>query len=129
MHALPTASEIEMNDLVSEVGHYIRENYATVGSLDDIAKTFYLDKCYLSRIFKRSTGYTITEFTNIQRIQQAQRLLEDSQLPVAEVSHQIGYENVTYFNRVFKKYVETSPLQYRKKQIAYQKSLREKNNH
>ncbi len=55
-------------------------------------------------------------------------MLEDSKMTIAQVSNHIGYENVTYFNRVFKKYVETSPLQYRKKQIAYKKSLREKNN-
>lgn len=121
-------AEREINDIVNEVGYYIRENYATVGSLEDIAKTFYLDKCYLSRVFKRCTGYTITEFTNIQRIQQAQRLLEDTEMTVAEISNQIGYENITYFNRVFKKYIETSPLKYRKKQIAYKESLREKNN-
>lgn len=128
MHSLPTKVEGEINDFVNEVQHYIRDNYATVGSLEEIAKVFYLDKSYLSRIFKKCTGYTITEFTNIQRIQQAQRLLEDSKMTVAQVASHTGYENVTYFNRVFKKYVETSPLQYRKKQIAYKKSLREKNN-
>ena len=120
--------ELEMHEIVNEIGHYIRKHYASVGSLEEIAKQFYLDKCYLSRIFKRCTGYTVSEFTNVQRIQQAQRLLEDTELSMADIANAVGYENISYFNRVFKKYIETSPLKYRKKQNIYKKSLREKNN-
>lgn len=115
-------------NLVDEVKRYIRDNCETVGSLEEIADHFYLNKFYLSRLFKQKTGYTITEFTNIQKIRRSQKLLEDTEDSIADIAFQVGYESVTYFNRVFKKYIETSPLQYRKKQIAYKKSLREKNN-
>lgn len=118
----------EVDELVNKVTLYIRDAYKTAGSLQDIAKYFYLDKSYLSRIFKRSTGYTVSEFTNIRRIQQSQKLLEDTDWTIAKVAEEVGYQNLTYYNRVFKKYIETSPLQYRKKKIAYRKSLREKNN-
>ena len=96
-------------------------------SLDELAQAFYLNKSYLSRIFKKATGYTVTEYINIYRIQESQKLLEDTDMSIADVAQAVGYENMTYYNRVFKKYVETSPLQYRKKQIAYKQGLREKN--
>lgn len=118
----------QVNETVREVTDFIKENYKNVGSLEEIASRFYLDKSYLSRIFRRITGYTITEFTNIQKVQHAQKLLEDTDLPIATIALEVGYDNLPYFNRVFKKYIETSPLQYRKKQIAYKQSLREKNN-
>jgi AraC-like DNA-binding protein len=124
----PSESSTEQNDLVNQITAFIRSNYATIHSLEQIASSFYLDKSYLCRIFKRVTGYTITEYTNIQRIRQSQRLLEDTDWEIAEIARKSGYKNITYYNRVFKKYTETSPLQYRKKQIAYKKSLREKNN-
>lgn len=115
-------------ELVEQLSAYIRIHYATIHSLDQIAATFYFDKSYLSRIFKCATGYTITEYLNIQRIRQSQRLLEDTDWEISGIAKSVGYSNITYFNRVFKKYTETSPLQYRKKQSAYKESLREKNN-
>jgi AraC-like DNA-binding protein len=121
------SANLDKNELVNQVANYIRDNYDTVGTLDDLAKLYYLDKSYLSRQFKKVTGFTITEFTNIQKIRQAQRLLEDTQLNISEIAEKCGYDNLTYFNRVFKKYVETSPLKFRKKQSAYQKSMRSKN--
>ena len=129
MEEIPKKTRAEGNEVVDQLTQYIRENYATVGSLDELARIFYLDKFYLSRLFKKNTGHTITEFINIQKIQKAQKLLEDTEDSIAEIGKAVGYDNMTYFNRVFKKYIETSPLQYRKKQIAYKTSLREKNNY
>jgi AraC-like DNA-binding protein len=116
------------SDLSYQVASYIRKNYMTVHSLDDVAGHFYLDKSYLGRQFKKTTGYTVNEYINIQKVQQAQRLLEDTTLAIVDIAKQSGYQNLTYFNRVFKKYTETSPLKYRKKKNAYKKGLRERNN-
>ncbi|WP_291291874.1 AraC family transcriptional regulator [Enterococcus sp.] len=124
----PSETLGEQSELVNQITAFIRRNYASIHSLEQIASSFYLDKSYLCRIFKRTTGYTITEYTNIQRIRQSQRLLEDTDWDIAEIARKSGYSNIAYYNRVFKKYTETSPLQYRKKQIAYKESLREKNN-
>lgn len=123
------SSESQTNELVNQIKWYIRSNYQCVGSLEDVSSHFYLEKSYFSRIFKKSSGYTIGEFINIQKIQEAQRLLEDTNKSISEVSDLVGYGNVTYFNRVFKKYVESSPLQYRKKKVLYKKAVRQKNNY
>lgn len=100
---------------ISEIAKYITENYHESISLADIADSFYISKCYLSRIFKEITGFTVNEYINITRIKRAQQLLEQSKYNITEIADIVGYESITYFEKVFKKYLETSPLKYRKK--------------
>ena len=120
----PENKNVKVNELINEMKQYIHTNLETVGSLEEIAEHFFVNKFYLSRMFKQKTGYTVTEFINIQKIRRAQKLLEDTDLSVAEISKAVGYENMTYFNRVFKKFVETTRCS-TEKTIAYKKSLRE----
>jgi len=100
---------------VSEVVNYITRNYMLSESLEELSNHFFVNKYYLSRIFKEITGFTITEYINIQRIQQAQKLLSDSDYNISEIAELLGYETASYFEKVFKKYMETTPLKYRKK--------------
>lgn len=100
---------------ISEIAEYINENYQNKMSLADIARDFYISKCYLSRIFKEVTGFTVNEYINITRIKRAQYLLENSDHNITEIADIVGYESITYFEKVFKKYLETSPLKYRQK--------------
>lgn len=112
----------------NQIKQYIRAHLAERLSIQQIAEEFYVDQSYLCHLFKNATGYTITEYANIYRVKEAQRLLEDTDLSLANIAELTGFKHITYFNRVFNKYTETSPLQYRKKQSNYKKSLREKNN-
>jgi AraC-like DNA-binding protein len=100
---------------ISEIAKYITENYQENISLAEIADGFYISKCYLSRIFKEITGFTVNEYINITRIKRAQQLLEQSEHNITEIADIVGYESITYFEKVFRKYLETSPLKYRKK--------------
>ncbi len=100
---------------ISEIAEYISENYQADISLSDISNDFYISKCYLSRIFKEITGFTVNEYINIIRVKKAQQLLEHSQHNITEIAALIGYDSITYFEKVFKKYLELSPLKYRKK--------------
>jgi AraC-like DNA-binding protein len=109
--SMPTTS---IHKTVSEVASYISTHYDTVNTLEDTARKFYISKSYLSRIFKYVTSYTVNEYINLTRIQQARHLLRNSNLNVSEISEKIGYNSVSYFERVFRKHTETSPLKYRK---------------
>lgn len=120
------SSGARKNQVVYEVANYIKCNYNESKSLEDISNKFYVDKCHLSRIFKSITGFTVNEYINIQRIRHSQLLLEDTLYSVSEIARHIGYDNVTYFTKIFRKYVGTTPLKYRKKRLAYRESLREK---
>lgn len=99
---------------VSEVASYITSHYAEASTLDTVARHFYMSKSYLSRIFKEITGYTVNEYINVNRIQQARRLLLESDKNITEISECLGYESITYFEKIFRKYTETSPLKYRR---------------
>lgn len=99
---------------VNEVANYISIYYSSGESLDELANRFFISKYYLCRIFKEITGFTVNEYININRIKQAQVLLESSTLSVTEVAESVGYKNISHFNKVFKTYLETTPLQYRK---------------
>ncbi len=121
-----TAADAGNSRLVADVVNYIRIHYKQSKSLEDISDKFFVNKSYLCRIFKKTTGFTVNEFINIQRIRQAQLLIENPGLNISEVAVMVGYDNISYFTRVFKKYVESSPSKYRKKRMAYQQSIRQK---
>lgn len=99
---------------VKEIMYYIMEHYSEIYGLEDLAGIFYLDKSYLSRIFKEVTNFTVNEFINLQKVDRARNLLLDESLSIEDISKKLGYERHSYFDRVFKKYTGMSPLQYRK---------------
>ena len=72
-----------------------------------------MNKCYLSRIFKEVTGFTVTGYLHARRIQKARTLLVQGSMNISEISEAAGYENLTYFERVFRKHTGMSPLEYR----------------
>jgi AraC-like DNA-binding protein len=105
----------EKHRKIHEIADYITQNYDTKISLEDLSKHFFVSKCYLSRIFKEVTGFTVNEYINIVRITKAQVLLESMEYSITEIAEMLGYDSITYFEKVFKKYIEKSPLKYRKK--------------
>lgn len=111
---------------VSEVASYIVSHSVEARSLDDLAKRFFISKCYLSRIFKEVTSFTVSEYININRVQKAQKMLLDSDLSITQISDSLGYESITYFEKVFLKFTETSPLKYRKQYRKIAQPLRDK---
>ncbi len=111
---------------VSEVASFIMANSTEVKSLDDLAKRFFISKCYLSRIFKEVTSFTVSEYININRIQKAQQMLLETDLSITEISASLGYESITYFEKVFSNFTETSPLKYRKKYKKTAQPMRDK---
>lgn len=99
---------------VQEIADYIVINYNSIKSLDELANNFFISKFYLSRIFKEISGFTITEYINIQKVRKAQELLENEKNNITRISELLGYESITYFEKVFKKYMEMTPMKYRK---------------
>ena len=111
---LPTkSSSMAKHQKVDQVAEYIVDNCTKPISLEDLADTFYVNKCYLSRIFKEVTGFTVNEYINIHRINKAIKLLSTTDMPITEVAVECGYESLTYFEKVFRTYREISPLKYR----------------
>ena len=111
-----TLSGSVIHQKVSEAASYISEHYAEASSLEKVADHFYISKNYLSRIFKQVTGYTVNEYINVNRILHARRLLAESNMSITQIAEAVGYESITYFEKVFRSQTSTSPLKYRKRE-------------
>ena len=82
-------------------------------SLAEIAERLHYDLCWLSREIKRKTGKTFTQLVQQKRLSQAVFLLQNTRRNVADISQSVGYENISYFHRLFEKTYGISPKAYR----------------
>lgn len=92
---------------------YIRENYCRDITLEEVAGVVFMHPTYFSALFKKEMGQSFVVYTNGLRMEKAGRLLCEGGLRAVEVSHMLGFRDVSYFNRVFKKYFGKSPLEYK----------------
>lgn len=94
---------------------YIKETYGEDLTLPDLASRCAVTPEHLSRIFKRDTGFGISEYISIIRLQQAQIFLRsESALSVAEIADKCGFSDSNYFSKRFREVYGISPLKFRK---------------
>ena len=98
---------------MENIKSYIMDNLEYNITISLIADIFHYNKLYLGRLFKKETGESITDFINTQRLKRAARLLKDTEQSILSVANRTGFNNVTYFNRLFKNFYEVSPKEYR----------------
>jgi len=101
--------------IVSDTLSYIDSNYTKDISLSDAAKHFFVSAEYLSRVFKRYTGFTFSEYLTQYRIKEANKLLIQTDMKISEIAAACGFQSSNHFCKSYKKTVGTSALQYRKK--------------
>jgi len=94
---------------------YIYAHYEENITLEQVATVCNISETYFSRLFKRETGLSFPVFINELRIDKAKDLLVKTDRPIMTISSDIGFEECTYFIRVFKKIVNVTPASYRKK--------------
>lgn len=99
--------------LIKNIVVFIKTNYARRIDLSTIASVSHVSKEHLSRTFKKETGTTITEFITSTRVKKAAELLKDTTLSIAEISSLVGYPDNNYFVKVFKRYYQKAPSEYR----------------
>ena len=92
---------------------YIEENYK-LASLTTLADTLGLSVSALSKIIKTYTGLTFKELLQHKRLNRATHLLCNTNLPVTDIIYAVGYDNTSYFHRIFKEKYNMSPFEYRK---------------
>ena len=101
-------------ETMREIISYLDEHMAEKISLDTIASRFYMAPNYLCRYFKKNFGCSFTSYLNGVRLERACRLLTETTLPVMEISLRCGFENLSYFTRLFKQKQGVTPSVYRK---------------
>ena len=98
--------------VIARVLKYIEENYRD-GSLSDIAELLHYDLYWLSREIKRKTGKTYTELLQEKRLLQAAYLLANTDIKVIDIAERVGYNNISYFHKIFASRFGMSPKKYR----------------
>jgi signal transduction histidine kinase/DNA-binding LacI/PurR family transcriptional regulator/AraC-like DNA-binding protein len=99
--------------LVKQACAYIQQNYTRSFSLEELSETIGVSKSYLSRIFKLDTGISLWDYLNRYRIQKAKQLLLITDESITAVAADVGYEDTSYFSRVFHEISGCSPRMYR----------------
>jgi len=106
----PTTLHRKVSDMVKHINEHFHEPL----SLKSLAEHFHISPFYLCRIYKEVTGFTVIEYVNQLRVQEAQKLLKTTRSSVTEITERVGFESSTHFGRIFKSLCGMSPLQYRK---------------
>lgn len=99
---------------VEYVMEYIRRNYNQRISIQELADRVYFNRDYLARIFREHAGVTITEMIQKTRLEHACSLLSATDLTIAQIAGDCGFEDTKFFYTVFKKYMAMAPGEYRK---------------
>lgn len=100
--------------LINDIINYLKENYKNVNlSLSLISDKFNLSEAHVSRIFKENTGMNFSEFMESSRLEKAEEMLINTDLPVGEISKLVGYNSSNTFGRAFKRKNGISATAYR----------------
>jgi len=104
----------EFNYFVRKGIEFIRLNLDQDLSLEFISNAIHQSPYEFSRQFKKETGETITEYINKQRINEAIYIMENEKISITDIAHKVGFNDINYFTKVFKKIKGITPSQYRK---------------
>lgn len=105
----------EEQSMVCKVRQYLQTHYNEVITRKDIESLVHMNQDYVNRKFKQAEGYTLVQYVQYYRIFMAKKLLRETNLTVAEVSAETGYDSPAYFSKVFKKWTDQTPVEYREK--------------
>ena len=107
------------NEHVVKIIKYVDEHITERMSLCDIADRFHLSKEHTSYIFKREMGTPLVSYINEQKSLLAKNLILSGEMPLADISDYLGFENYDYFSKTFKKYMGVTPLKLKKNKSVH----------
>ena len=101
------------SQIVTKALQFINKNYREKISLKDIENNLHVNSSYFSTLFKQEMGQTFTDYLNSLKIGHACQLLADTNLSIIDISLSTGFEDQSYFTKVFKKAMDMTPKAYR----------------
>lgn len=100
---------------VYAVSEYIQNHFKEKIAIEDIAASVHLNGSYTSHLFRKTFGYTITDYITYVRLENAKVILSDPGSNINDAAIESGFSDVSYFSRVFKKIEGLSPREYKNK--------------
>lgn len=110
-------SEVKHRDIIFKVTEFIKQRLAGKLSIGEVAEHVYLSKSHLSRILRQELGCTFTEYVNRLRVDRSKLLLMDGRLSLADIAGKVGFDDQSYYTRVFKKITGAPPSEYREQRL------------
>lgn len=114
LHNATHTGSVASHNAINMVLEYINNNLQSEITNKDLAKIANYHEYHLNRLFLKTTGLSIHKYIIKQRIEEAKRLLQNTQLLVSQIAEQVGFQNSAYFSYYFKSATGYTPLQYRK---------------
>ncbi|MGG1678217.1 AraC family transcriptional regulator [Neobacillus sp. NRS-1170] len=106
-------NQMEVTPLIQQAIDYIKENHQRNITLNEIAQYCCLSRYHFSHLFKKEVGLSLIDYLNRLRIDKSLSYLEMTDLPISEIADRTGFHDANYFSRMFKKYMQFSPTDYR----------------
>ena len=103
--------------LVQQVLLYVNNHWREKITLKDIADTLSINKCYLSSLFNESVGMKITDYIHKTKIDWAEIFLKSTNIKIADIAYLCGYDDISYFGKIYKKQRGKTPTQTRENRI------------
>lgn len=105
--------DIKHVDVIYKAVNYIKENHMNKITLEEVASHVYLSPSYFSKIFKDDMKCNFNTYVNQVRVERSKQLLLNEDINLVDISNMVGYEDQSYFSKVFKKMVGVTPGKYR----------------
>lgn len=105
--------DVRHKDTIYKALDYIKRNFNKKITLEEVAGQVFLNPSYFSKIFKNEMNFTFVSYVNKIRIKAAKNLLADTSIPLTDVSCMAGFEDQSYFTKVFKRATGVTPGKYR----------------
>lgn len=115
---------VQDSSQIKQVLDYIRKNYASQLSLSDLAEVLQISPEHFCRVFHSVTGKSPMDYLNYYRVECACELLCTSSDSITEIAYSCGFHDLSYFNRIFRRYKSISPGSYRRQYNEATLSLR-----
>jgi YesN/AraC family two-component response regulator len=105
-------SRCKHKGIINEIIHYLDNNFSEINCRKGLSDKFGIDDAYLCRLFKENSKASIIKYINAKRIELASELLKEHGSMVINIAYHVGFNNLSYFYRIFKKHTGMTPLEY-----------------
>lgn len=112
---IEAAASSSANPYIVQIISYITEHLIEPIAIADLAEVLHLNAQYVMRLFKKEVGCPIIQYITARRIALAVRYLEETNISVADIAVLCGFDNYSYFIRLFKRFTNETPVSFRKK--------------
>jgi YesN/AraC family two-component response regulator len=104
---------VKHTDIIYKAVNYIKAHHKEKITIEEVAEEVFLSPQYFSKVFRDEVKYSFNNYLNKVRIDESKSLLLNNNVTLADVASMAGYEDQSYFSKVFKKFTGMSPLKYR----------------